>query len=70
LILQLDKRQTDVAVLVDTRLRELYYEILKGEAGIFASQAFGVGNVIARSIAYVSSHLNELVTIDTHSGLW
>ncbi|MEO1389914.1 MAG: AraC family transcriptional regulator [Cyanobacteria bacterium J06634_6] len=63
-LLQLGKNQTDVSVLGDARLRELYYTILKGEAGIFASQAFGVGNVIARAIAYVSSHLNEPITID------
>ena len=63
-LLQLDESQTDVAVLGDARLRELYYAILKGEAGIFASQAFGAGNVIARSIAHMSSHLNEPITID------
>ncbi|MEM9092360.1 MAG: AraC family transcriptional regulator [Cyanobacteria bacterium P01_F01_bin.53] len=63
-LLQLGKSQTDVAVLGDARLRELYYAILKGEAGIFASQAFGAGNVIARAIAYVSSNLNEPITID------
>jgi len=63
-LLQLGKCSTDVAVLGEARLRELYYAILKGEAGIFASQAFGAGNAIARSIAYMSSHLNEPITID------
>ncbi|MBE9029330.1 AraC family transcriptional regulator [filamentous cyanobacterium LEGE 11480] len=63
-LLQLGKHQTDVAVLGEARLRELYYAILKGEAGMFASQAFGTGNAIARSIAYMSLHLNEPITID------
>ncbi len=63
-LLQLGKSPTDVAVLGEARLRELYYAILKGEAGIFASQAFGTGNAIVRSIAYLSSHLNEPITIE------
>ena len=46
------------------RLRELYYAVLMGEAGAAARRAFGVGNEIARTIDYVSTHLNEQVTID------
>jgi AraC-like DNA-binding protein len=38
--------------------------VLKGEAGDSARRAFGVGNQIARSIEYLSSHLDEKVTID------
>lgn len=63
-LLQLGASRTDTAVLGDARLRELYYAILKGEAGIFARQAFGAGNAIARSIAHVSSHLDEPISID------
>ncbi|MEM6868812.1 MAG: AraC family transcriptional regulator, partial [Cyanobacteria bacterium P01_C01_bin.121] len=63
-LLQLGKSQTDIAVLGDARLRELYYTVLKGEASLFARQAFGTGNAIARSIAYLSSHLNQPITID------
>ncbi|MGJ8535116.1 MAG: AraC family transcriptional regulator [Alphaproteobacteria bacterium] len=63
-LLQLGASQTDTAVLGDARLRELYYAILKGEAGIFARQAFGAGNAIARSIAHVSSHLDAPISID------
>ena len=63
-LLQLGESPTDVAVLGEARLRELYYAILKGEAGMFASQAFGAGNAIARSIAYLSAHLNEPITIE------
>ncbi len=63
-LLQLGNSQTDMAVLGAARLRELYYAILKGEAGIFARQAFGAGNAIARSIAHVSAHLDASVSID------
>lgn len=55
---------TDRVVLGDARLRELYYAVLKGEAGIFARQAFGVDNTIARSIAHVSSRLDAPISID------
>jgi AraC-like DNA-binding protein len=35
-----------------------------GEAGAAARRAFGAGNEIARTIDYLSTHLNEQVTID------
>nr|WP_302476874.1 AraC family transcriptional regulator [Ruegeria arenilitoris] len=35
-----------------------------GEAGTAARRAFGVGNEIARTIAYLANHLNKQVTID------
>lgn len=63
-LLQLGENETDSAVLGEARLRELYYAILKGEAGSFARQAFGAGNAIARSIAHVSSNLNDPISID------
>lgn len=63
-LLQLGESQTDTAVLGEARLREVYYAILKGEAGIFARQAFGAGNAIAQSIAHVSSHLDAPISID------
>lgn len=63
-LLQLTENGTDLAVLGQARLRELYYAVLKGEAGPFARQAFGVGNAIARSIAHVSSSLSEPMSID------
>ena len=63
-LLQLGANPTDAAVLGDARLRELYYAILRGEAGLFARQAFGAGNAIARSIAHVSSQLDAPVSID------
>ena len=63
-LLQLGDDETDTAVLGAARLRELYYAILKGEAGYFARRAFGPGNAIARSIAHVSSNLDAPVSID------
>lgn len=54
----------DTAILGHSRLRELYYAILKGEAGLFTRRAFGAGNAIARSIAHVSSCLDTPVSID------
>ena len=63
-LLQLAGNPTDTAVLGSGRLRELYYTILKGEAGEAARRAFGVGNEIARAIDYLSSNLNQPVTIE------
>lgn len=63
-LLDLGRDPVDQAVLGRTRLRELYYAILKGEAGLFARQAFGAGNAIARSIAHVSANLDGQISID------
>ncbi len=63
-LLQLGDNPTDTAVLGDSRLRELYYAVLKGEAGESAMRAFGIGNEISRSIVYLSSNLDKTVTIE------
>jgi len=63
-LLQLEENTTDMEVLGESRLRELYYAVIKGEAGISVRRAFGVGNEIARSIEYLSSRLKESVTIE------
>ena len=63
-LLQLGDSPADTAVLGDGRLREVYYAILKGDAGDSAKRAFGVGNEIARAIEYLSSRLDEAVTIE------
>ncbi|QFT31906.1 HTH-type transcriptional regulator YdeO [Labrenzia sp. THAF82] len=71
-LVQLGDDPTDTAVLGDSRLREFYYAVLKGEAGASARGAFGVGNEIARTIQFLSAHLNEPVTIDdmaAHAGM-
>ncbi len=63
-LLELLDNPLDLDVLGQGRLRELYYAVLMGEAGVAARRAFGVGNDIARTIDYLSTHLNEQVTID------
>lgn len=63
-LLQLGDSAADTVVLADSRLRELYYAVLKGGAGDSARRAFGVGNEIARAIEYLSSNLSEVVTIE------
>ena len=63
-LLELLANPMDLAVLGPGRLRELYYAVLQGEAGTVANRAFGVGNEIARTIDYLSTRLNEPVTID------
>ena len=63
-LLQASDNPTDNAILGVGRLRELYYAVLKGDAGDSARRAFGVGNEIARAIEYLSSRLDEAVTID------
>jgi AraC-like DNA-binding protein len=71
-LMQLGGSPADTAILGEARMRELYYAILKGEAGLFARHAFGAGNAIARSIAHVSSHLNAPISIDemaAHAGM-
>ncbi|WP_445773871.1 AraC family transcriptional regulator [Shewanella sp.] len=67
-LLQLDGSM-DAAILGESRLRELYYAVLKGDAGISARRAFGVGNEIARSIEYLSTNLSKNVTIDELASL-
>ena len=63
-LLQLGNSLADTAVLGNGRLREVYYAILKGEAGDSARRAFGVGNEIARTIEYLSSRLDKSVSIE------
>lgn len=63
-LLQLWQSTADTAILGSSRLREVYYALLKGEAGDTARRAYGVGSEIARSIEYLSAHLSESVTID------
>ena len=63
-LLQLVRSETDTAVLGNTHLWEFCYTILKGDAGLFTRQAFGNGNVIARSIAHLSTHLDTPISID------
>lgn len=63
-LLQLGDSSIDTAILGESRLREFYYAVLKGDAGISARRAFGIGNEIAKSIEYLSLNLSKNVTID------
>ncbi len=63
-LLKLGHSRADTAVLGNGRLREVYYAILRGDAGDSARRAFGVGNEIARAIEFLSSRLDEPVTIE------
>jgi len=63
-LLELGDNPTDTSVLGSGRLRELYYAVLKGEAGASTIRAFGVGNEIARAIEYLTSNLNKPVNIE------
>ena len=63
-LLQITEDPVDAAVLGEARLRELYYAVLKGEAGAFARQAFGASNAIARAISHVSDNLDAPMSID------
>ncbi len=71
-LLQLGQSSTDTAILGESRLLELYYAILKGDAGANARRVFGVGNEITRAISLVTSNLEATVTIDdmaSHVGM-
>ncbi|MDO6694968.1 AraC family transcriptional regulator [Aliiglaciecola sp. 3_MG-2023] len=63
-LISLENNPADVAILGSSRLRELYYTILKGESGYSFRRSFGIGNGIARSIEFLSSNLNESITIE------
>lgn len=63
-LLNLLKNPADISILGEGRLRELYYAVLKGAAGASARRAFGVGNDIARSIAYLSNNLAKPINIE------
>lgn len=68
-LLELGENKADIAILGESRLRELYYAVLKGNAGISARSAFGIGNQITRSIEYLSQYIAKSVTIDELASL-
>lgn len=63
-LLMLIDNPVDTLILGESRLREFYYALLKGESGYSAQRAFGVGNEIAQSIEYLSAHLDDVITIE------
>ncbi|MBC7001561.1 AraC family transcriptional regulator [Photobacterium sp. BZF1] len=68
-LLQLGEDTMDISILGESRLRELYYAVLKGDAGISARRSFSIGNEIARTIQYLSMNLKKNVTIDELASL-
>ncbi|MDV7145581.1 helix-turn-helix domain-containing protein [Tropicimonas sp. TH_r6] len=63
-LLQVLDNPMDRDVLGEGRLREPHYAVLKGDAGEAARRAIGVGNEIARTTEFLSTRLNEPVTVD------
>lgn len=63
-LLTLINDPVDASILAESRLRELYYALLKGESGASVQRAFGVGNEIAQSIEYLTARLDDVITID------
>ncbi len=63
-LLDLCDTPEEASVLGAGRLRELYYAVFKGEAGAAARRAFGIGNEITQAIEYLSSRLDQPVTIE------
>ncbi|KZM40448.1 AraC family transcriptional regulator [Marinomonas sp. SBI22] len=63
-LLRLLENPSDISILGEGRLRELYYAVLKGEAGVSARRAFGVGNDIARVIEYLTANLDKPINIE------
>lgn len=63
-LLRLLESPADISILGEGRLRELYYAVLKGEAGVSARRAFGVGNDIARVIEYLTANLDKPINIE------
>lgn len=68
-LLMISDNVTDSTVLGESRLRELYYTVLKGECGASVRTAFSVGNGIARAIEHLSMNLEKNVTIDELTSL-
>lgn len=64
-LLQLADNPADIEALGKCRLRELYYAILKGDAGYSVRRAFGVDNKISKIIEYLATHLHEPINIET-----
>ncbi|APG63530.1 AraC family transcriptional regulator [Sphingorhabdus lutea] len=63
-LMRLIEDPIDMKLLGEGRLYELYYTLLKGEAGASVRRSFGVGNDIARSIEYIAAQLNQTISID------
>jgi AraC-like DNA-binding protein len=63
-LLQITNNPLDTTILGRSRLRELYYTILKGDSGDSIKRSFGIKNDISKTIKYLSSNLDKSITID------
>ena len=63
-LVELSAHPVDTRVLGESRLKELYYAVLKGSAGGAMMQAFGIGNSMARMIEQIANRLGDPLTID------
>jgi AraC-like DNA-binding protein len=67
-LLLLTDSEADMAVLGKSRLRELYYTLLKGEAGSTVRQSYNAGNAILRAIEFLTANAHKNITIDEIAG--
>lgn len=51
-------------VLATARLRELYFALLRSDAGHVVRQAFGASRDLGRALAYLHEHIGEPLTVD------
>lgn len=63
-LVQIANNKEEAAILGLNRIREVYYAILKGEAGPAVQGVFGTDNGIHRAIHYLTEHFNESISIE------
>lgn len=63
-LVQIANNSEAASLLGLSRLREVYYSILKGESGAEVRQVFGMDNSINKAIRYLSAHYHESISID------
>ena len=51
-------------VLAPSRLRELYFALLRSEAGGAVRRTFGASRDLGRAFAYLHEHLHEAISVD------
>lgn len=56
-------------VLATSRLRELYFALLRSEAGGVVRQTFRASRDLGRALAYVHEHIGEPISVDELAGV-
>lgn len=51
-------------VLVNSRLREVYFALLRSEAGGVIRRSFGASRDLSRALAYLHEHIGDPLTVD------